>query len=1214
MVPAAFTVVDALPLTPHGKVDRRALAAVAGAGRAMAREAAFVAPRTPTEAALAGVWREVLGVERVGVHDNFFALGGDSIRSIRLVALARERGLPFPLAHVFRFQTLAELAAEVGGSEPGDDGYQPAEPFSLVSDEDRARLPDDVEDAYPLARLQAGMLYHAALAPNEPVYHNVDSFRLDTALDTALLREAVRRVVARHPILRTGFRMEGFSEPLQLVHRHAAMEVGVTDLAHLPAGEQQREIAAYRQAELARRFDLSRPPLLRFHAHRLSERAFQFTLTECHAILDGWSLTSTLAEIFSCYAALQGGEAPPEPPPLAVTFRDFVAMERRALASEPARRFWNERLAGFAPQRLPRLPRPEGAPAGRRVESRTLRFGDEVLRGLREVERAEGLPLKSLLLAAHLKVLSAVHGAREVATGFPFNGRPEVDGGEQVRGLFLNTVPFRLAIPAGSWAELARAALEAEREMMPFRRYPMAALQDGRGAEPLFETAFNYVHFHRLGDFLKSGRVETGGDITERADTSFTLVAAFGIGMVYGGLRLILACDAAELSPEQIEAIEGMYRRAVAAIAAGAQARHDAEPLLEPAALQAALRAGDGGPVDARTPLLHRVVTDGADVDPEHEASLVDGGEVLSRAALDRRADRLARHLRARGAGAGTRVAVCLERPAERTAAVLAALRAGAAVVPLDPSEPADRLAATVRAAGASLVVGRADAAERCAGADAVLLDREADEAAAREVDDPAVPVSAEAPAFVLPLRAPDGGERMVVLPHGAVAAAAAALAHALELGPATPLAAAARPGSELEVLEIVAALLARAPLHPAPREAGASPAALAAFLRGSGVRAAVLPPRTLAALRPEDAPGLAAVAAYGGSCPPAVAAAWAPGRRLVVAFGTAEGGLVAAAHRVDSPSPLRRPPVGAPCAGTRVHVLDPALHPVPPGTPGEVCLGGAGLAHGYPGRPALTAERFVPDPFAAEPGARLFRTGERGRRGAGGTLELLDRPDRRVVILGHPVELDELEAALLHHPAVREAAVVARGRGPGRRELVAHAAPAAAGADELRGWLEARFPAFMVPGAVHLHPALPRTAAGEVDRDALAAAAAAVPRVLPDTAVERAVAEVWAEVLGTGQVGVDDNFFDVGGNSLLVARVRTGLMERLGRELSLVELLRHSTIRAQAALLREPGPPPGEAAAPEALDDRAGQRLASRRRRGQTRGAAELSATEVEG
>ncbi|HEV7588712.1 MAG TPA: amino acid adenylation domain-containing protein [Longimicrobium sp.] len=1003
LVPAACVVVDALPLTPNGKVDRRALLALDREGRAA--DHGFVAPRTPTEETLAGVWRGVLGIERIGVHESFFALGGDSIRAIRVLSGARERGVPLTLAQLFAHQTVAELAAELGGAADDPVPFVRTAPFSLVSPEDRLRLPPVVEDAYPLARMQAGMLYHAALDPDHPVYHNLNSFHLSLGWDEGCFRRAVAAVVERHPILRTGFAMEEFEEPLQLVHRSAVLELGVSDLRALPADAQERELAAHRDAELARPFDLARPTLLRFHVHRLSDGGFQFTLTECHAILDGWSLTSTLAELFELYAALLAGHPLPDAAPLEVSFRDFVDMERRALESPACRDFWEGRLRGAVPRRIPRLPRPEAD--GRRLEALDIHVPDEVHRALRRLEREEGLPLKTLLLAAHLKVLSLLQGGREVISGLAMNGRPEVEGGDRIRGLFLNTVPFRAELEPGSWAALARRVLQAEREILPFRRYPVSALHEGRRLEPLFEASFNFVHFHRLGDFLKTAAVEARGGLWERADTNFTLVASFGVGMVTGGLRLFLACDRAELSDEQVETAAALYPAVLRAIAGHPHARHDGGDLLGGALLTRVVAEGIG-PVAAVGPRgLHRVLERRAAATPDAPA-VACGAERLSYAALDRRASRIARQLRALGVGAETRVAVCVPRSADRVAAILGVLKAGGTALPLDPDASPRRRAETAAALEARVMVTRDGTRADGFATLALDLDTVAVSAESPAASDVFVPPGALA--LVLAVPEPRGGVGGVLLPHAAMASTAAALAGELGAGEGTRWALAAPAGSPLEVLELFAALAAGAELHFAPP---AHAEELESFLLESDAGAAVLPPAALARLSPERLPSLTAVAVHGAVCPAGVAAEWGPGGRLVSAFGPAEAGMLALAERLDGASPPLS--TGRPVANARVHVLDDALDPVAAGVAGEVCVGGDGVARGYAGRPGLTAERFVPDAWSGEPGARLFRTGARGRRLGGGAVELLDLAEPALAWdEAEPADEDDLAAVPL--------------------------------------------------------------------------------------------------------------------------------------------------------------------------------------------------------
>jgi amino acid adenylation domain-containing protein len=579
MIPSQFISLEALPLTPNGKVDRRALPAPDRQRPSMER--AFVAPRTPSEGMLASVWAEVLGVEQVGIHDNFFALGGDSIRSIKVLAKAKERGLNFTLQQLFQHQTVAELAASLY-TESRDQVRQRTQPFDLVAPEDRARLPEDVEDAYPLTMLQAGMLYHMDMTPDEPLYHNVDSMFMRVRFDGAAFEEAVALSVARHPMLRTSFDLSSYSEPLQLVHREAHLPVVVEDLRGLSDEEQERRIDEFIIAERRRPFDLTRAPLLRFHIHLRSDEHLQFTLTECHAIQDGWSLHTMLAEIFGHYVARLKGEEINPPEPLTLTYRDFVQLEREALESPECADYWDRKLSDGETARLPRWGETERAADAEmpRVRFRTVEIEPEVSEGLNALARRAGVPIKSVLLTAHMKVLSLATGQADVLTGLVSNGRMEEAGGEQVVGLFLNTLPFRQKLEPGTWHELARSTFENEWELLPYRRYPMAALQNRLGRQ-LYETAFNFIHFHVVERVLRSGEVAVLAAKASEA-TSWTLQAHFSLGIDTLGVELKLEYDSAELSEEQIESIAGHYASVLRSMALNPLAYHEEQQFLSP--------------------------------------------------------------------------------------------------------------------------------------------------------------------------------------------------------------------------------------------------------------------------------------------------------------------------------------------------------------------------------------------------------------------------------------------------------------------------------------------------------------------------------------------------------------------------------------------------------------------------------------------------------
>jgi amino acid adenylation domain-containing protein/non-ribosomal peptide synthase protein (TIGR01720 family) len=1165
MVPAAFVSLPRLPLTTNGKLDRRALPAPLPA----AAEAEYAAPRTPTEEVLAAIWAEVLGRERVGIDDNYFAVGGDSILSVRIAALARERGMMLEVADLFAHPSVRALAERAARGSPEAAALQAIldrdrRPFDLVPEEDRGRLPEDAEDAYPLAALQAGMLYHQELSPDERQYHNVDSYCFQGAFDEGAFRAALARAAARQDNLRTSIHLGEFSIPLQVVHREVEIPLRVTDIRHLDDAAQDALLAELAERELDTPFDLARAPLLRLQIHLRAHDRFHLTLTENHAINDGWSLTSLFADVFEEHALLLGGEPLPERPRPALRFRDFIELERATQDSEASRRFWAERMAGFAGSRIPRLPAPfrDGGGAGR--AGVPLELPPEVRRGVLELARALAVPVKTVLQAAFLKVLSLSTGTRDVVTGLATNGRPEVEGGTDMRGLFLNTIPFRLQLREGSWADLVRQVFVVEREVLPHRRYPMALLQREHGAAPLFEAAFNLVRFHSFSEVLESGTLKVLW-AAARADNNYTLSFSARLDPVTGEiLPFVFEYRTGELAVEQARAVADRYQRVVREMVSAPQARHDRFPLAAEERARVVEAWSGAGVAPRPAGCIHHAFAEQAARTPDAVALEI-AGRSLSYAELDARANRLAHHLRARGAGPERVVAIVADRAPETVVAILAVLKAGAAWLPLDPAYPADRLRYMLADSGARLVVagGALPAGLRPADLPEIVdLRREASDVAARPSTDPGVPVDPAGLAYVIYTSGSTGRPKGVAVPHRGVPNLARWKRSRLGQRPGDRALQFASLSFDAAVEEVLGALLTGATLVMVGREAITPGDTLRETLRRERISFATLPPAALAVTEPDGLPDLRVVVSAGEALPAAVAARWACAVEMHNAYGPTEATVSAASARMAAGG---LPVIGRPLEGVSAYVLDPWGDPVPPGVPGELFIGGGQVARGYLGRPALTADRFVPDGFGGGAGARLYATGDRARWLPDGTLEYLGRGDGQVKIRGYRIELGEVEAMLRADPGVADCAAVVREDEPGDRRLVAYVV-GDADADALRARLSAALPDYMVPGAFVRLDALPLTPNGKLDRAALPAPGyAGQDYVAPRTPVETLLAEIWADVLGLDQVGVQDAFVELGGDSILSLMV-VSRARREGLEITPAQMFEHPTIAELAA------------------------------------------------
>jgi amino acid adenylation domain-containing protein len=580
MLPAAIVAIESLPLTPNGKVDRRELAA---REVRVGSDQSYVPPRTINEELLCNIWEEVLQAERVGIDDNFFDLGGDSILTIKVIVKARAVGLQLNVQQLFQYQNVHELAQELERSNESPIIVEETAPFSLIGEEDRLRLPAGVVDAYPMTVLQAGMLFHTELAPEAGQYHDIFSYHLRMPFDEEALQASLRQLLELHPILRTSFNLSDFSEPLQLVHEKVEVPLRIEDIRSLTPTEQEEYVAEWLAAEKRHHFDWRKAPLLRFQIARRDEELFQFSFSFHHAILDGWSLATMLTELFNVYAYVLKGDERRTKAPLSSSFRDFVAAEQAVLNSEEVRQYWTGMLIEAPYSRLPRLGQSAGPSrvAGHRVD-----ISGELSLALKALARTAGVPLKSVLLAAHLRALSVLTGSTDVLTGMVSHGRPETADGEKVLGLFLNTLPFRRRLAGGTWLQLVQETFAAERELLPFRRYPMARMQQDLGNDmPLFEIIFNFVHFHAFEEMQPAGGLEVL-DINGVAHTNFTLAVDFSLELTGSQIGLNLQYDTAELSAEQIEAVGRNYLTILESMTRHPLERYEQQSLLEPAERQ----------------------------------------------------------------------------------------------------------------------------------------------------------------------------------------------------------------------------------------------------------------------------------------------------------------------------------------------------------------------------------------------------------------------------------------------------------------------------------------------------------------------------------------------------------------------------------------------------------------------------------------------------
>ncbi|HET7233826.1 MAG TPA: amino acid adenylation domain-containing protein [Longimicrobium sp.] len=1158
MVPAAFVRLEALPLTPNGKLDRRALPAP-GADAFAAR--AYEAPVGEAEHLLAGIWSELLGVERVGRGDHFFALGGHSLLAVRVVSRVRQAlGVEAEIRDLFERPVLADFAR---GVETAARAEAPA-----ITPVDRAA-------PIPLSFAQQRLWFLEQLGDLGGTYHLGSGVRLRGELDRDALVKALNRIVARHEALRTTFaEVDGVPE-----QRIAPAEASGFHLVEHDLGgraDAEAELGRVVDEEARAPFNLRQGPLVRGRLIRLAADDHVLLITMHHIVSDGWSMGVLFGELSALYAAhARGREA--NLPELPVQYADYAAWQRGWVEGELLERqasHWERALAG-APELL-ELPTDHARPrkqdfTGGSVE---VELDAELAAALRALSQRHGATLFMTLLAGWATVLARLSGQDDVVIGTPSanRGRREID---DLIGFFVNTLALRVDLSGTpTVAELLRQvrarALEAQQNQdIPFEQV-VERVQPARSLAhtPLFQVMFAWQNASegRLElPGLRAGAVPGPAHETAKFDLTLTLWESGD--RIAGGLSYATSL----FERATVERWAGYLRRVLEEMAAD-ESRPVGRLALVPQGERARVLEAwsHAEAAEPGEPCVHALVEAWAARTPG-AAAVVSAGERLTYAALNAAANRLARRLRAAGVGPERRVGVMLERSAELAVALLAVLKAGGAYLPLDPALPAARRAGLLADAGAAVLVTRGPAPEGFAGT--VVSPAEAE---GEDGGDLGIDVPPAALAYVIYTSGSTGTPKGVGVAHAEAAAHFRAAAAVYGLTPADRVLQFAAAGFDVSVEQLLAPLSAGACVVMRGKDVP-TPLELARQAAEEGLTV-INPPTAYWHQLAADPAALELLArsvrlaiAGGEAMSPAAARGWAAGPaagvRLLNGYGPTEAVVTCTAYDVPPtlPEGAAHVPVGRPLPGRAAYVVDRWGEPAPLGVPGELCIGGT-LARGYLGRPAATAAAFVPDPFSPIPGARMYRTGDRARWLASGELEFLGRTDFQVKIRGFRIEPGEVEARLAEHLGVREAVVLARDDAPGDRRLVAYVVGEAA-ADVLRAHLAERLPEYMVPAAFVRLERLPLTPNGKLDRGALPIpdAPAAREYEAPVGKVEQALAEIWAELLGVEGVGRGGDFFMLGGHSLLAVQMISRVRQAMEVELALGAVFESPTLSALA-------------------------------------------------
>ncbi|MFL6282296.1 MAG: amino acid adenylation domain-containing protein [Pyrinomonadaceae bacterium] len=1186
MVPSAFVMLDALPLNANGKVDRKALAATP-ATQADACDS-YVAPRDATEEMIAGVWAEVLRVERVGAHDDFFALGGHSLKATQVVSrLRRLFSVELPLRALFAAPTVAELAGSVEALRAT--GASTLPPVSRASRD---------EGGLPLTFAQQRLWFIDQLEPGATTYNIPSVICLKGPLDLRALEETLSEIVRRHEILRTTFRAEG-GQPSQFITPARPSALDLQDLSDSLEPEALAERLALEEAQ--RPFDLTRGPLLRPSLLRLEEETHLLLLTMHHIVSDGWSSGVLMREVSALYTAFRAGQQSPLPE-LEIQYGDYAVWQRTWLdgaALEDSLAYWKGQLSG-APSSL-ELPSDRPRPAVRSHRGAAVNFALPETLGerLRELARREGVTLYMLLLAAWQTLLMRYTGQEDIVVGSPVAGRTRAET-EALIGFFVNTLVLRTDLSGDpTFKELLGRVREVclgayAHQEVPFEKVvEELAPERSLSHTPLFQVALTLhnepVETRQLdGLTAEPFLVEPG---TSKFDLSLALVER-GAALT-GTLRYSTDLFDAGTAERMLQHL----RRLLEGAADDAGKRLSRLPLLTDDEEREVIVEWNDTKVERTWPeRLHQLFEAQAAETPDARAVVCEDAE-LTYAELNSRANRLARHLRRmRGVGLESRVGVLMRPCAEMFVSLLAVLKAGGAYVPFSTETPVKRLSFMLEDARVSLLLTNsesADAARDCAQP-TLLLDAERERIDAESDEDLRVEVCAENLAYIIYTSGSTGLPKGVGVSHRAICNRIAWGQHAYPLLSTDRVLQGAAFVFDFSVWEIFAPLAAGAcVVVPAP--GGMQDCAyLVGLIARRRVSVAHFVPTLFQMFLDEkgveECESLRLVFCGGEALSASLQERFFARfeAELYNQYGPTEAAVDATFWRCTPDSARAAVPIGRPIFNTQIYLLDRCMQPVPPGALGELHIGGVGLARGYFGRAALTAERFIPDPFSTEAGARLYRTGDLARHLEGGAVEFAGRIDQQVKVRGQRIELSEVEHALSLHPSVRESAVVVREDERAEKRLVGYVVPREGqtpNASELRSFLRERLLEYMVPSAFVVLDRLPLTVNGKLDAGALPAPDQTRPEldggfVAPRTETEEVLAAAWAKVLRLERVGVRDNFFDLGGHSLLATQLISAVRDLFRVELPLRSLFESPTVEGMAEALVRHEPAQGHVAA----------------------------------
>ncbi|MBW8684662.1 non-ribosomal peptide synthetase [Chitinophaga rhizophila] len=1191
MIPAVIITLDTMPLTKNGKVDKRALPAP---DEENVQSDIYVAPRNETEQAIADLWQEALKVNRVGVYDNFFQLGGDSIRAIGIIShLRKQFDSRIKLYDLYNPGHIAGLSAIIDELRETDHNLQ--DQFRAVIKAEIAALhehaltvlpdTDNIADIYPMSDIQSGMIYASLLNPGQGIYH--DQFIYPFSVDTqpALLEQAFKLLVNKHEVLRTGFNLDIEEHGLQIVYKQVPVTLKQLDWSTLDRREAATRIQEYLAAERGNSFDVTIAPLWRGTLVRLKDQ-YLFVFQFHHALLDGWSVATLNTELNNLYFRLQQDNSTTTLTPLKASYKDFVIDSIIEQKQGGSKDFWMKEMDEY--KRLDIFTQDD-------VNERFVRtYPTAYFEEIRHRASTDKIPLKALFLAAHLYALGMLTAENELTVGIVTNSRPGIEDADKMLGCFLNTVPFRCNTSEKglSWKAWFEQVADHLLRLQEHERTPLAMIASLTGEKsndenPFFDVIINFINFH-VYDGLQDALFEKSDESYEEAshqdrgnETTNTFLDCT-VSVTGGVLNVIYSLRKSLYSGISLERIHHYFKAVLDSYLYRYDMPVNRQLVLGESETNQLLYSLNPQPFnypDAYT--IHALFEEQAFWTPGAIA-VKDNNSQLTYLELNNRATQVALWLQEQGVTANTPVGICTERTKELIIGILAVLKAGGAYVTLDPAYPKDRLSYMLRDVGATVILTSTAASEAIAGSlleSHAVLSLDAPDIwdilpAVRAVTTATTP---EDLAYIMYTSGSTGEPKGVMITHKNVISLLRG-GNLAVFGPFDRLLATGSPSFDASTLEYWSMLLNGGQLVITPEHELLDSSILRDKIIASGITKMWIAAGWLHQLIDSDINVLRPLKMIitGGE---KVSTSHINQLRKVLpdvdvinAYGPTENSVISLACHLVKRHYDGDLPIGKPPANRTVYVLDKQQRLLPQGVPGELYVGGDGLGKGYYNKPELTREKFGLHSLIEGKQELLYRTGDLTRWRPDGEMDFLGRTDEQVKIRGYRIEPGEIEAQIMHTRLVRQTVVLVQGQGNGR-QLVAYVLPAANYSKELlTEQLQQQLPSHMLPTVIISLEKWPLTPSGKIDKRALPEADMQVREnkeyIAPRNHQEELLAKIWEQLLGISPISMNDDFFELGGHSLVLMRVNARIKKDIGLDVPVKRLFEFRTIALLSSYL----------------------------------------------